>query len=51
MCLDVYGEYAPYTFVDDQDLLNTCISGEYSAEYLPLYKYDPPNLEGRSTMK
>ena len=38
MCLDVYGEYAPYTFVDDQDLLDACLSGKYDAEFLPLYK-------------
>lgn len=36
-CLEVYAEYAPYTFFDDpQALLDICISGECPGEINPL---------------
>lgn len=34
--LEIYGEYAPYTFyTDPQDMINICLSGEAPGEYLP----------------
>ena len=38
-CLDVYGEYAPYTYANtEQEILDICISGDYKAEWLPWYE-------------
>lgn len=43
-CLDGYGEYAPYSFVEDQDLLNVCLTGVYEAEWLPLITEEDKQL-------
>jgi hypothetical protein len=51
-CLDMYGEYGPYTVYDDyKDLIQICVSGNCPGEVNPLIPDSPYKEEQRKVVQ